>query len=75
MEPYSLSEAQHHLPELIAEAVQGKTILIQGEDEQVVQLVPVKTAKKPRQAGSARGQIVLAADFDAPLKDFNEYLE
>ena len=29
---------------------------------------------KKRKAGSAEGKFKLAADFDAPLKDFKEYM-
>lgn len=73
---YTLSDAQHHLSELIANAVKGETILIQSEDNILVQLVPIKkSSQKPREPGSARGQIKMAEDFDAPLTDFNEYIE
>jgi antitoxin (DNA-binding transcriptional repressor) of toxin-antitoxin stability system len=75
MERYSLQEAQDHLQQLIADARHGKTILILDEDEGAVQLVPVAMTPKPRRAGSARGKIKMAADFDAPLDDFDEYME
>jgi antitoxin (DNA-binding transcriptional repressor) of toxin-antitoxin stability system len=69
MERYSLREAQDHLEKLIADAQHGKTVLILDDDDGVVQLVPVSPTMKPRQAGSARGKIKMAADFDAPLPD------
>lgn len=75
MERYSLRDAQHHLDKLIDDAQHGKTVLILDENNQAVQLVPVVLGSKPRKAGSARGQIKMAADFDAPLSDFNEYME
>lgn len=75
MERYSIREAQDQLPQLISDARQGKTVLIMGEDDQVVQLVPVPESKKPRRAGSARGLITMAPDFDTPLADFDEYSE
>jgi antitoxin (DNA-binding transcriptional repressor) of toxin-antitoxin stability system len=75
MTAYSLNDAQSQLADLIADAMQGKTILIQGKGEKVVQLVPVRQTNKPRQAGSARGQITMSPDFDAPLADFGEYME
>jgi antitoxin (DNA-binding transcriptional repressor) of toxin-antitoxin stability system len=70
MERYALREAQQQLEKLIDEAQQGKIVLILDEHQRAVQLVPV-TAPKPRKAGSARGQIKMAADFDAPLADFD----
>ncbi|MBN1284129.1 MAG: DUF2281 domain-containing protein [Anaerolineae bacterium] len=72
MERYSLQEAQDHLRKLIADAQRGKTVLILDEDNQAVQLVPMTA--QPRKAGSARGRIKMAADFDAPLADFDEYM-
>jgi antitoxin (DNA-binding transcriptional repressor) of toxin-antitoxin stability system len=72
MEAYSLQDARDHLQQLIDDARRGKTILILDEHARAVQLVPVNLAKA-RRAGSARGQIKMADDFDAPLTDFDEY--
>ena len=74
MERYSIREAQDYLPKLIADARHGKTILIMGEDEQGVQLVPVSIPPKSRKAGSARGLVKMTPDFDVPLADFDEYM-
>lgn len=75
MERYSLRDAQNQLKQLIDDAQQGKVVLILDDDNRAVQLVPVTTTIKPRKAGSARGQIKMADDFDAPLSDFDEYME
>lgn len=75
MERYSLQEAQNRLRQLIADARQGKTVFILDEEAGEVQLVPVLAAPTPRKAGSARGKITMTADFDAPLVDFDEYME
>ena len=74
MEHYSIPEAQTRLQKLIADARQGKMVLILDEDDQAVQLVPVTITPKPRKAGSARGLVQMAEDFDAPLADFDEYV-
>lgn len=73
MERYSIQEAQDHLQQLIAAAQHGETVLILDENQQAVQLVPIAAARS-RKAGSARHQIRIAADFDAPLDDFDEYM-
>jgi antitoxin (DNA-binding transcriptional repressor) of toxin-antitoxin stability system len=76
MDRYSVREAQNNLQQLIADARQGKTVFILDEDEGVVQLVSIlEPPSKPRKAGSARGKIKMAPDFDAPLADFDEYME
>jgi antitoxin (DNA-binding transcriptional repressor) of toxin-antitoxin stability system len=73
MKQYSLHDAQTQLQDLIEKAVQGQQILIQGDSQTMVQLVPVLATKQPRKAGSARGLVQLADDFDAPLTDFDDY--
>jgi antitoxin (DNA-binding transcriptional repressor) of toxin-antitoxin stability system len=75
MTEYSLKDAQNQLKRLILDAKAGKIVLILDEDQNAVQLIPVQPFPKPRQAGSARGQIKIAPDFDAPLDDFSEYIE
>lgn len=75
MQRISLQDAQTELQELIDAAVQGETILIVGDGEQVVQLVPVESGRRARRAGSAKGLISFADDYDAPLPDFDEYRE
>ena len=75
MERYTLQDAQDHLKKLVDDAQQGKTVVIFDDDERAVQLVPLHPLLKPRKAGSARGQIKMSPDFDAPLSDFGEYME
>lgn len=73
MEHYSVRDAQAQLSKLIDEAQGGKMIVILDDQQRAVQLVPLATAKKQRQPGSARGKIRMAPDFDAPLEDFDDY--
>lgn len=75
MERYSLRDAQDHLQKLMEDAQHGKTVLILDDEDRAVQLVPVAVTPKPRKAGSARGHIKMADDFDAPLSDFDEYMQ
>lgn len=74
---YTLDNAQDQLKALFSVAQQGRTVLIVDEQGRAVKLVPtivpVKPAK-PRKAGSARGKVKIADDFDAPLDDFAEYM-
>jgi antitoxin (DNA-binding transcriptional repressor) of toxin-antitoxin stability system len=74
VERYSLQDAQDHLKKLLDDAQQGLTVVIVDEKNRAVQLVPIAAAPKPRKAGSARGQITMADNFDAPLSDFDEYM-
>jgi antitoxin (DNA-binding transcriptional repressor) of toxin-antitoxin stability system len=69
-------EAKARLDELLTEAAKGEEVVIAGEDGATFKLVLTETpSKKRRLIGSAKGQIWMADDFDAPLEDFKEYME
>ncbi len=64
-----IESQQINLPELVP---------LIGHDVEIIVLdssaaESADTAPVKRRAGSAKGQIKLAADFDAPLDDFAEY--
>jgi hypothetical protein len=46
---------------------------LEGKQIQVT-IEEVKPVGKRRQSGSAKGQIRMSPDFDAPLDDFQEYM-
>lgn len=75
MQDISPEEAKVHLAELIDAAMRGERVIIKRDAHHAVQLVPVSPARHARQAGSAKGMIVMRADFDAPLADFSEYMQ
>ena len=68
----NIAEAKARLPELVRRAGAGEEILIARHRRPVARLAPLEDAA-PRRPGSARGRIALAADFDAPLPDLEEY--
>ncbi len=71
-----VEKAQNSLNELLSEAHKGKAVFIAAENGWVVKLVPTPVmARKPRKAGSARGQVWMSDDFDEPLEDFADYME
>jgi antitoxin (DNA-binding transcriptional repressor) of toxin-antitoxin stability system len=69
-----LDEAKVRLLDLIEAAIRGEDVFILKDDHPVVQLVPLEPAKRHPQFGSAKGLVVMAEDFDAPLEDFSEYM-
>ena len=76
METYTVKSAQNSLNKLLSDAHKGKKVVITAENGWAVTLVPTPIrAKKPRKAGSARGQVWISDDFDAPLDDFADYME
>ena len=70
---FGLEKASKQLKDLINAALRGEDVVIVKDERAMVRLVPM-TPKPRRPAGSARGMIHMADDFDAPLEDFAEYM-
>ena len=75
MHHVKLSEAKRQFGSIIDVALSGEEVLITLDDQPVLKLVPVIKPIGGRKAGSAKGLIKLASDFDAPLDDFRAYME
>lgn len=72
MHQVDIAEATKTLPELIEAAIAGEEIIITRCDQPVVKLSSIIELLPQRiQAGSAKGIIWIADDFDEPLEDFN----
>ena len=67
-------ELPQQLQRLINAALRGDVVFIEREDKARVQLLPVRPGARPRKAGSAKGLLKIADDFDAPLDDFTDYM-
>ena len=70
-----LHEAKRHFVALIDVALGGEEIVITQGDQPVLKLVRVVAPTARRKAGSAKGLITMASDFDAPLEDFRAYMQ
>jgi antitoxin (DNA-binding transcriptional repressor) of toxin-antitoxin stability system len=57
------------LGELVERMLEGAELVLTKGDRPVARLVPIQPH---RRFGSAKGLITIAADFDAPLEDFQE---
>lgn len=68
---YNVAEAKAHFSTLVREALRGEDVVIARDNTPLVRLVPIEPG--PRTPGSAKGQVRMAPDFDAPLEDFAEY--
>lgn len=79
MSTITLEEAQTQLVDLIHRLRPGDEIFIIENQRPVARLtMPFADveSRKPRQAGTLRGTVsFMAADFNAPLDDFKEYME
>ena len=75
MHQIDLNEAKRHLVDIIDVALGGEEVVITQDDQPVLKLVRVAAPKARRKAGSAKGLITMAGDFDAPLEDFRAYMQ
>ncbi len=72
----TIQEAQAQLLDLIHRLNVGDEVVITENDQPVAKLARTEPQEQwPCKAGSAKGKIWMAPDFDAPLEDFKEYME
>ncbi len=72
----TIQEAQAQLTDLIHRLRDGDEVVITENDQPVAKLARTEPKIEwPCKAGSAKGKIWMAPDFDAPLEDFREYME
>jgi antitoxin (DNA-binding transcriptional repressor) of toxin-antitoxin stability system len=76
MSTITLQQAQSQLGELISRLSPGEEVIIADQGQPLAKLVRSDRTNWPCKAGSAKDKILwIAADFDAPLDDFKEYME
>jgi prevent-host-death family protein len=63
----NIHEAKTHLSRLLKRVLGGEEITIARAGRPVAKLVPAVAKPARRTPGSARGKVVVSADFDAPL--------
>jgi prevent-host-death family protein len=75
MSSVTLEEAQARLAQLLEQLRPGEEITITDHGRPLAQLKKAERDSWPCKAGSAKGKIRMAPDFDAPLEEFKEYME
>lgn len=71
----TIHQAKTHLSQLIQRALAGEEIVIAKGKSPMVKLVVMAEQRKQRRIGGAAAVIqFIAADFDAPLPSFAEYM-
>ncbi len=63
----NIHEAKTHLSRLLERVALGEEVIIAKAGKPVARLVAIEGHKTKRPLGLAKGQIVIADDFDAPL--------
>lgn len=72
MQQVDISQAEGQINQLFQSALQGEEIIITRDEQPILKLMPMALPKKRRQRGSAKGQILMALNFDEPLSDFEK---
>lgn len=75
MSSVTVQEAHIHLPDLLDRLQPGEECTITKAGLPLAQIKKVELSLWPCKAGSAKGKIHIAPDFDEPLEEFKEYLE
>ena len=76
MTTLTIQEAQAQLEEIIHRLAPGDEVVITENNQPVAKLARTEPKQQwPCKAGSAKGKIWMAPDFDAPLEEFKEYME
>ncbi len=67
-------EAKTHFSQLLERAQQGTVFIVTRRGKPVAQLGPSEQRVARPVFGSAKGQVLMRNDFDAPLEDMAEYM-
>ena len=65
----NVHEAKTHFSRLLDRVSGGEEVIIARAGEPVARLVPVEKPPRERLPGSAKGEIEIVDDFDAPLPE------
>ncbi len=65
----NIHEAKTHLSKLLQRVIAGEEIVIAKAGKPVAKIVPIEQQTVTRRPGSAKGQVWVAPDFNAPLPD------
>jgi prevent-host-death family protein len=65
--PVNVHEAKTHFSKLLERVALGEEVVIARAGRPVAKLVPIRPDAPERHPGSARGDVWVSEDFDAPL--------
>jgi prevent-host-death family protein len=65
----NIHEAKTNFSRLLAQVEKGEEVIISKAGKPIARLIPFEEKPKRRVAGSAKGRIEVADDFDAPLPE------
>ena len=75
MKRMNIHEAKTHFSKLVERVEAGEEIVIARNGKPVAKLVPYRDQRKPRKAGTLRGKVWAAPDWDSPEVDEESWRE
>jgi prevent-host-death family protein len=66
----NVHEAKTHLSKLLQRVMNGERIIITKAGKPVAALAQIEADPEARIPGNDAGKVIIAADFDAPLPEF-----
>ena len=69
MQPVNVHDAKTHFSRLLERVALGEEVVIARSGHPVAKLVPIAPEFLQRSPGSARGDVWVGDDFDAPLPE------
>jgi len=75
MTTVAVEQAQKELLRLIDDVALGEHVIITRNQVPVAELVPVTQDVPKPMFGSAKGMVRMSEDFEAPIDDFQGYME
>jgi prevent-host-death family protein len=67
----NVHEAKTHLSKLLERVMNGEQIIIAKAGKPIAILTPISEMPQPRIPGNDAGKVVIGADFDEPLPEFD----
>lgn len=68
---YNIHEAKTHFSKILVRVLSGEEIIIAKAGNPIVRLLPLeKDMLEPREPGIDKGKVIIKANFDDPLPEF-----
>ncbi len=75
LETLTVQEAQEYFAKVIADLTPGSEVVITKDSLPIAKIISTsEKVRQPRKPGSAKGKLIILAEDDEHLLDFQEYM-
>jgi len=72
MTTVTIPEAQANLPEIVENLKPGEEVILTSNQQPVANLIPISVAEPQPVFGSSRGELIIVAEDEEHLAEFND---